>query len=95
MSMININDLHAERIEKEEHKKQIYDNVLKKCHNKILLTSKMNPYEQWCYYVIPTFIYGIPLYNFNDCLQYLVTNLTKNGFKINYTHPNLFNYQLV
>ena len=89
MSMININELHAERIEKEENKKQIYDNVLKKCHNKILLTSKMNPYEQWCYFVIPKFIYGIPLYNFNDCLQYLVTNLTKNGFKINYTHPNL------
>ena len=89
MSMINIDDLYIEKKEKEENKKKIYDNVLKKCHNKIMLTSKMNPYEQWCYFVIPKFIYGIPLYNFNDCLYYIVHNLTKNGFKINYTHPNL------
>ena len=29
------------------------------------------------------------LYNIEKCINYLVVHLTKNGFKINYTHPNL------
>ena len=89
MSMININDLYLEKQEKEKNKKGIYDNVLKKCHNKIVTSSKTNPYDQWCYFVIPKFIYGIPLYNQPECINYLVIHLTKNGFTISYTHPNL------
>ena len=89
MSMININDLYLEKQEKEKNKKNIYDNVLQKCHNKIVTSSKTNPYDQWCYFVIPKFIYGIPLYNQPECINYLVTHLTKNGFTISYTHPNL------
>ena len=89
MSMININDLYLEKQEKEKNKKSIYDNVLKKCHNKIVTSSKTNPYDQWCYFVIPKFIYGIPLYNQPECINYLVIHLTKNGFTISYTHPNL------
>lgn len=89
MSMININDLYLEQQEKEKNKTNIYNNVLQKCHNKILTSSKINPYDQWCFFVIPKFIYGIPLYNQPECINYLATHLTKNGFKITYTHPNL------
>ena len=89
MSMINISELCQEKIEKEQAKKNIYDNVLKNCHNRIILSSKMYPYQQWCFYVIPKYIYGIPLYNLNNCINYLVVHLTKNGFTVNYTHPNL------
>lgn len=32
----------------------------------------------------------MPFYNKEECINYLFTNLTKNGFKITYTHPNLF-----
>ena len=90
MSMLNINDLYSKQEEKENNKKEIYDNVLQKCHNKIKTSSKMHPYNHWCYFVIPTFMYGIPFYNKSECINYLYTNLTNNGFKITYTHPNLF-----
>ena len=89
MSMLNINELFNDQSKKEKHKEEIYDNVLKQCHKKILRASKLNPYTNYCFYVIPKFIYGIPLYDLNKCINYLVINLSKNGFKINYTHPNL------
>jgi hypothetical protein len=89
MSMLNINELFSDQTKKEKHKEEIYDNVLKQCHKKILRASKLNPYTNYCFYVIPKFIYGIPLYDLNKCINYLVINLSKNGFKINYTHPNL------
>ena len=89
MSMININELFDDQTKKEKHKEEIYDNVLKQCHKKILRAAKLDPYTNYCFYIIPKFIYGIPLYDLNKCINYLVINLSKNGFKINYTHPNL------
>jgi len=89
MSMININDLFADQKQKEKQKEEIYDNVLKNCHNKIKRAVKLSPYDNFCFYIIPKFIYGVPLYNVDKCINYLVVHLTKNGFKINYTHPNL------
>ena len=89
MSMININELFNDQSKKEKHKEEIYDNVLKQCHKKILRAAELNPYNNCCFYIIPKFIYGIPLYNLDKCIHYLVINLSKNGFKINYTHPNL------
>lgn len=89
MSMLNINELFNDQSKKEKHKEEIYDNVLKQCHKRILRSAKLNPYNNCCFYIIPKFIYGIPLYNLDKCINYLVVNLSKNGFKINYTHPNL------
>ena len=87
--MLNINELFNDQSKKEKHKEEIYDNVLKQCHKRILRSAKLNPYNNCCFYIIPKFIYGIPLYNLDKCINYLVVNLSKNGFKINYTHPNL------
>ena len=89
MSMININELFTDQTQKEKHKEEIYDNVLKNCHNKIRRAVKISPYNNFCFYIIPKFIYGVPLYNIDKCINYLVVYLTKNGFQINYTHPNL------
>ena len=89
MSMININELFTDQTQKEKHKEEIYDNVLKNCHNKIRRSVKLSPYNNFCFYIIPKFIYGVPLYNIDKCINYLVVHLTKNGFQINYTHPNL------
>ena len=89
MSMININDLFNEKNERDKHKNKIYDDVLKQCHRKIIRSVKIDPYSRFCFYSIPKFIYGVPLYNIEKCIHYLVIHLTKNGFKINYTHPNL------
>ena len=38
----------------------------------------------------PIFIFGIPSYNKNECIQYIFKKLIQNGFKVLYTHPNLF-----
>lgn len=89
MSMININELFADQLEKEKHKEEIYDNVLKKCHQRIIRSTKLNPYIKYCFYLVPKFIYGMPLYNTVKCIEYLMVHLTKNGFKVVYTHPNL------
>jgi hypothetical protein len=32
---------------------------------------------------------GVPTYDIFTCITYLIEQLTKNGFEVKYTHPNL------
>lgn len=89
MSLIDISELHKKTREQREKKIKIYEEVLKKCHHRILLVSKLTPMNQWCFYLIPKVMFGMPLYNLAECVEYLVRMLSDNGFKVAYTHPNL------
>ena len=89
MSLIDISELHKKTREQREKKIKIYEEVLKKCHHRILLVSKLTPMNQWCFYLIPKVLFGMPLYNLAECVEYLVKMLSDNGFKVAYTHPNL------
>tara|TARA_B110001469_G_C9647965_1_gene328791 strand:- start:1569 stop:2024 length:456 start_codon:yes stop_codon:yes gene_type:complete len=89
MSLIDISDLHRKTNELKQRKIKIYDEVLQKCHHRIKLVSKLTPLNQWCFYIIPKVLFGIPLYNLSECVEYLVRLLTDNGFRVAYTHPNL------
>ena len=89
MSMINIDDLNKINEERNKRRLEIYDNVLKKCHERIKTVAFSPRGGTFCFYIVPTFIFGIPIYDMNTCIVYMVKNLVKNGFEVNYTHPNL------
>lgn len=89
MSMINIDELHNINKKRLKNRLNIYDDVLKKCHQKIKKTAKTPKGSTFCFYIIPNYIFGIPLYDINACIIYCVEHLTKNGFYVSYTHPNL------
>ena len=88
MSMINIDELNSNIDNKNKIKTDIYEEILKKCHNRIKLTAELNNIG-YCFYTIPKYMYGVPLYNHQDCTMYIVEALSKNGFELKYTHPNL------
>ena len=76
------------RTNKRDNRKKSYDEVLRRCHHRIKLTSENENYC-FCFYTVPTYIYGIPLYDQTSCILYLINNLIENGFDVKYTHPNL------
>jgi hypothetical protein len=86
--MININELHREQTKKDERRLEIYENILDKVHQKIKLTSKTSE-DKFCFYSVPTYVYGLPLFDTNNCIIFLTKKLSDNGFDIRYTHPNL------
>ena len=88
-SMINIDNLHKLSKDKLERRYETYERILKKCHNRIKTTAKLNNNMNVCFYSVPTYIFGIPLYDSKSCILYVISSLIKNGFDIRYTHPNL------
>lgn len=89
MSMINITELHKINEERKKFRISVYDKVLKKCHERIKFVSKTPQGSNFCFYVVPNIVYGVPIYNVNACVVYIVSALIKNGFYVAYTHPNL------
>ena len=85
---INIDDLHQKRNNKIDKRKKSYEEVLRRCHYRIKITSETENYY-FCFYTVPTYIYGIPLYDQTSCLLFIINNLIENGFDVKYTHPNL------
>lgn len=87
MLMIKAADLFKEQKQKEEKKKEIFKNIYSKIEKKIVLTSKNNFYQ--CWYEVPAFLVGLPLYKVKDCIEYIITTLKTNGFKVDLYEPNL------
>ena len=86
MSTLNINDLYDTINNKNFQRLKKFDDILLQIHRRIKYHAELE--QTFCLYNIPEFIIGVPLYNVNDLKKYVMTTLTKNGFKIMYFHPN-------
>lgn len=86
MSQLNINELYNTINEKTLKRMEVYDSILQKCHHRIKYNSKLE--RTYCFYQIPSFIFGTPIYDVNDMKLYIRNSLIKNGFKIMCIEPN-------
>ena len=87
MSQLRISDLYKEINNKKIKKLETFDSILKKCHNRIMYNSKLE--RTYCFFSIPEFIFGVPLYDINDLTKYIINSLVSNGFKVKYFDPNV------
>lgn len=86
--MLNINQLHKEIEKREKRKNKVYQTILEKVNYRILLTNQKSN-DCLCLFVVPSFVFGVPLYNMTNCVIYVMEDLIEKGFKVTYTHPNL------
>ena len=87
MSIINISELHEKQRLKNNNKVQFYNTILKKCSNRMKLASEKS--QSCCFFEIPEFVFGVPLFNSHECVRYIIKELMKEGYMVVYTHPNL------
>ena len=86
MSQLKISDLYSKINEKNLKRLEIYDDVLVKCHNRIKYNSDLE--KTYCFYQIPEFIIGVPIFNIQEMRTYIINSLQNNGFQIMYIEPN-------
>lgn len=83
---IDMNELDLDARKKVFKRLEIYNNILKDCHNKIRFNSKLD--RKYCFFLIPEFIFGTPLYDIEELRDHVMKSLEKNGFQLMYIHPN-------
>lgn len=86
---MNLDELFIQKKITEEHKIKMYQKILNRVHKKIKHASKQRGNEQFCCYILPEFVLGVPIYDIAACNAYIIYKLKENGFFVKYTHPNL------
>lgn len=87
MKHLNIFELQNTISRKKQHRTNIYESVLHKCHIKIKSAANQERYE--CIFDVPNYVVGLPLFNINECIDFILNQLTDNGFKVYYHFPKL------
>ena len=85
--MVKADKLIKEQKKKDNIKKETFNKILLKIEKKIILASAANYYFTW--YTIPEFIIGLPLYSLPECKDYIIKEMSKNGFTIEFFLPNI------
>ena len=80
--LFTVNDLQRKAKEKEKNRNKIYFSIAKKCFDKIKETSSND--ETYCFFKIPEYIPGYPLFNMTECVLYLLNILQEKGFSCRY-----------
>ena len=85
---INIDDLYERKRQYDLNKLELYNKILNRIHVRIKTTSRQKIDEQFCWFVVPEVIIGVPKYDQGSCVAYLIDKLRENGFNVKYIHPN-------
>jgi hypothetical protein len=89
MEKINLDELYEKKKIHDISTAKNYDTILNRIHNKIKTTARQQITEQYCWFIIPEMMIGVPKFDQATCIAYVIDKLQANGFKIRYTHPNL------
>ena len=66
----------------------LFNKILNRIHIRIKTISRQSKDEQFCWFVVPEIIIGVPKYDHAACIAYIIDKLKTNGFNVRYTHPN-------
>ena len=87
---INLDDLYEKKKASDLNKLENYKKILKRIHLKIKTVSRQKSnVNQFCWYVVPETILGVPNYDQASCIAFVLDKLSSNGFAVKYIHPNL------
>ena len=78
----SVNEIHKNQKEKEKSRLKIYEGISARCFKHIKETS-LNE-ETFCFYKLPEYIPGLPIYNMTECVLFLLNLLHEKGFNARY-----------
>ena len=86
---INLDELYQRKQQRDLNTLESYNKILNRIHTRIKTVSRNQINEQFCWYIVPEVMIGIPKFDHGACVAYLMDKLRDNGFIVRYTHPNL------
>jgi hypothetical protein len=86
---INLDELYERKQARDLNTLDSYNKILNRIHTRIKTVSRNQINSQFCWYLVPEVMIGIPKFDHGACVAYLIDKLRDNGFVVRYTHPNL------
>jgi len=86
---LNLDELYEQKKQEDLAKLYTFNRILTRVHDKIKVASRQKNSQQFCWFLVPEMLMGVPNYDKNGCITYLISKLEENDFVVRYTHPNL------
>jgi len=86
---INMDELYEKKRQQDLNKLALFNKILNRIHVKIKMVSRQKNDEQFCWFLVPETIIGVPKYDQAACIAYLIDKLQTNRFNVRYIHPNM------
>lgn len=88
----NINNINLEYIQQKQNTRletrlDIFEKVLQRVYHRVDICSDYQ--QNFCFFIIPDYIYGLPIYNVKSCAAYIMKKLMTNGLRCKFFIPNL------
>lgn len=84
---LNIYDLYRNIQRKKVKRYEHFNVVLGRCYQRIRLAADNEQFR--LFYEVPEFIVGVPMYNINHCIAYMITELRQKGMLVKYYFPRI------
>lgn len=85
--MLTLNDIVNNKKKRDERKMEAFQLILKEICSKIKKADEVN--NLYCIYDVPEFLVGYSLYSINEIVGYLLQELSKRGFQVQYIFPKI------
>ena len=86
---LNIDELYEKKRQQDLNKLALFNKILNRIHVKIKTVSRQKIDDQFCWFLVPETIIGVPRYDQGSCIAYIIDKLKTNGFVVRYIHPNM------
>jgi hypothetical protein len=86
---LNLDELYEQKKQEDLAKLYTFNRILTRVHDKIKVASRQKNSQQFCWFLVPEMLMGVPNYDKDACITYLISKLEENDFITRYTHPNL------
>ena len=86
---LNIDELYEKKRQQDLNKLTLFNKILNRIHVKIKTVSRQKVEDQFCWFLVPETIIGVPRYDQGACIAYIIDKLKTNGFIVRYIHPNM------
>ena len=86
---LNLDELYDQKKQEDLAKLYTFNRILTRVHDKIKVAARQKNSQQFCWFLVPEMLMGVPNYDKDACITYLISKLEENDFITRYTHPNL------
>ena len=69
---INLDELYERKKQHDIQTTNNYNKILSRIHNKIKTTSRLQLSEQYCWFIVPEMMIGVPRFNQAMCIAYVI-----------------------
>jgi len=82
-------ELYDKRKTKDAARLRAYNKILEQIYNRIRTISQLPNSQCYLLYTVPPFILGLPKFDMEDCVVYLIYQLRHAGYDVRYSPPNM------